>query len=181
MATTDQVIDVPDDRTADTVATIARCWRYPNEELVTAIDSGLFEAELPATPTVDALREEYTRLFVGPGDHPCPPYESVYRSGGSEESAPQVLGESTRSVVDWYRRYDLVQDSTWRDLPDHVAVELEFASHLAENDPDALPAFLNEHPQQWLPAFLTAVEDHARMPFYRTLAVTTKYLLHQSD
>jgi TorA maturation chaperone TorD len=181
MATTDDVIGDSGARTADTIATVARCWSYPDEELATALDDGLFEAELRVTPTVDDLREEYTRLFVGPGEQPCPPYESVYRSGDAEESASQVLGESTRSVVDWYRRYDLVQDSTWRDLPDHVAVELEFAGHLAENDPDALPAFLDEHPRQWLPAFLAAVEEHAQLPFYRTLAVTTKQLVGQLD
>lgn len=140
----------------------------------TALADGLFEDELPHTPTVDELREEYTRLFIGPGNPPCPPYKSVYRGGDSEEDFAHVLGESTKSVVDWYRRYELVLDSTWRDMPDHVAVELEFAGYLRKNDPKALPEFLNEHPKQWMPAFLPIVEDHARHPFYRILAATIK-------
>jgi len=181
MATDREVVDDRDVRTPDTIAAIARCWRYPDEQLETALADGLFEEELSTTPTIDDLQEEYTRLFVGPGDHPCPPYESIYRNGGSEEDATQVLGESTRSVVDWYRQYDLVQDSTWRDLPDHIAVELEFAGHLSENDPDALPEFLSEHPQQWMPAFLAAVEEHARLPFYRHLAVATNHLVSSMD
>jgi len=177
MASNEKEMKDTGNQTPNAIAIIARCWWYPDAQLEEALDNGLFKEELSTTPTIDDLQKEYTRLFIGPGDHPCSPYESVYRDQGSSEGAVHVHGESTRSVVDWYRQYELMPDSTWKDLPDHIAVELEFAGHLRRNDPDALSAFMNEHPQQWMPEFLTAVENHTEMPYYSHLAATTKQLL----
>ena len=181
MASTEQDIEDTGIRASDAIAAIARCWRYPDEELENALENGLFEEELPATPTINELKEEYTRLFIGPGDHPCPPYESVYRDSDSNDSVAHVHGDSTRNVVDWYRRYDLAPDATWNDLPDHIAIELEFAGHLRENDAEALEEFILEHPQQWMPEFLTTVEDQAQLEFYRNLAVVTTQLIDSMD
>jgi len=181
MATKEESLENRSTQPSDTVATIARCWRYPEKELVAALDEGLFENERTTNPTVDQLQQEYTRLFIGPGDPPCHPYESVYRNNGSDASSGQVLGESTKSVVDWYRRYDLMADSAWNDLPDHIAVELEFAGYLKETDPNACEAFLNEHPRQWIDEFLTDVEAHAEIPFYRDLATVTKQVISATD
>lgn len=178
MTTTDNVIEARGSPTSDEIVTLARCWRYPDEHLADALTDGLFAEEIPSSQTIDELKVEYTRLFIGPGDHPCPPYENVYRNAESDSGAGPVLGESTKSVVDWYRRYDLSPESSWTDLPDHIAVELEFVGHLKEDDPDTVSEFVNEHPQQWMPAFLTDVESHAQNPFYRQLAALTKQTLN---
>lgn len=177
MTPTDKIIETRDSPPSDEIATLAKCWRYPDEELATALADGLFAEEIPTTPTLDDLEIEYTRLFIGPGEQPCPPYENLYRNPDSNTDAGNVLGESTKAVVDWYRRYDLSPDSSWTDLPDHIAVELEFVGHLKENDPDAVAEFVSEHPQQWMPAFLADVETHAQNPFYRQLGALTKQLL----
>jgi len=157
-------------------AVLARCWRQPDEELVRAIESGALDAVVPGVETVDlqTLRTEHARLFVGPKDPPCPPYESVYRDA-DDDGFGAVLGSSTQAVVRWYREYGLGLDPDWPDLPDHVATELEFAGHLAATEsPDTVEQFLEEHPRQWFGMFLDSVRAATEEPFYRELAEATE-------
>jgi len=174
MATPDE-----SERLAQGYAVLGRCWRQPDEQLVEAINIGSLSAVLPDVDSVTAedLRLEHTRLFVGPDGPPCPPYESVYRDG--EAGAPgNVLGPSTGAVVTWYRTYGLGLDPDWTDLPDHVAIELEFAAHLAaDGHDDARAQFLEEHPRQWMRPFLDGVRAETHEPFYVGLADATEAAL----
>ncbi|MGM0372613.1 MAG: TorD/DmsD family molecular chaperone [Halobacteriota archaeon] len=158
---------------------LARCWREPDVALVQAIEDGRLEDVLPGVEAVslEALRAEHTRLFVGPGALPCPPYESVYRDEGG-----QVLGPSTAAVVAWYRTVGVGLDPQVSDLPDHIAVELEFLGHLQRRgDMAAMDRFMAEHPRRWFPTFLDGVETATRVPFYRALAAATRDLLDGVD
>ena len=153
-------------------AMLAQCWRQPTDELVDAIiDSGLF-AEVDITledVAVADLRAEHARLFVGPGEPVCSPYESVYRNESGD-----VLGPAAHDVVQWYREYDLGLDPDWPDLPDHIATELEFVAYLfATGESTAAAEFLDEHPEQWLDEFLGDVADETDEPFYEALAEVT--------
>lgn len=168
------------ERMAAGYAVLATCWRQPTAELVDAINDGdiPFAASLQEV-TADALGAEHARLFVGPAGPPCPPYESVYRDG-SDGDHGQVLGPSTRAVVKWYESYGLGLDPDWPDLPDHVATELEFLAHLtATGERDAREQFLDEHPRQWLPAFLDDVREETSEPFYERLADATATVTKQ--
>ncbi len=126
-----------------------------------------------------ALRLEYTRLFIGPHALPAPPYESVYRE-------PQwgVMGETTLAVQHAYEAAGLTLDPGTRELPDHVAAELEFLAQLSEAQAAAWSvadevgavgwlghehAFLEQHLGGWLPAFAARVVA-AAAPFYCGLA-----------
>lgn len=164
------------EQAAQGYAVLARCWRQPDDSLVTAINDGALNAVLPdvSDVTLEDLRLEHTRLFVGPKGPPCPPYESVYRDG--DDGAPgNVLGPSTGAVVKWYQTFELGVDPDWPDLPDHVATELEFAAHLgAKGEDDHLEQFLDEHPRQWLGTFLAGVRTESREPFYSALADATE-------
>ena len=77
----------------------------------------------------------------------------------------------------------------FRELPDHIAVELEFLYLLIyrENEaqrngePEALQAiaalrkrFLDEHLGRWIGPFADAVKTGAQCAFYRELAELTK-------
>lgn len=156
---------------------LAACWRRPSEDLVAAVNDGVFGSVFEQAAPVDrtALEREYTRLFVGPGDHPCPPYESVYRDAEADQELGPVMGASTRAVEQWYREHGLVLDDATGELPDHVATELEFVGHLHDTaDPGTAEQFLDEHPRQWLGRFLDRVETATQSSFYRELAAATR-------
>jgi TorA maturation chaperone TorD len=159
---------------ADGYAVLARCWREPTEDLVAAVEAGDLEGVLPGVRDVslEALRAEHARLFVGPADPPCPPYESVYRDG--DDGPGQVLGPSTRDVVNWYREYGVGLEPEWSDLPDHLATELEFAAVLLDRgETEACERFLDEHPRRWFDDFATRLRESDASAFYRELLETT--------
>ncbi len=83
--------------------------------------------------SIEELQVEYTRLFIGPFGVAVPPYGSYYL-----EKTGEVMGETTREVMQLYRKAGLAIDKEFTELPDHIAVELEFAYYLVTtiNNPD---------------------------------------------
>lgn len=75
----------------------------------------------------------YARLFVGPNGLLAPPYGSVYLDGEK-----MVMGDSTMAVIRMYEEQGLSMDGDFRNLPDHVSVELEFMYYLAFKEVEAL-------------------------------------------
>lgn len=131
----------------------------------------------------ERLLLDYTRLFLGPVDTLARPYESCWRG-----DATAVMGESTVSVIELYHQAGFEIDQEFRDLPDHIAVELEFLYVLlfrenaatAEGDRDAAGnasalrrRFLDEHLGTWVGPFTAAVASGASSDFYRELAALT--------
>lgn len=160
------------------------------EEGISAIEAHSDQQDgLDAEELYRSLKQEYTRLFIGPGKLPAPPYESVYRQDVPELELGLVMG---RSTVDARRRYaeaGLHLSPDFTDLPDHVAVELEFMYFLCAKEAEAWQAedretalrhqsaqyaFLGEHLVQWIPSFCQAVVQAAQVEFYRGLARLTQ-------
>lgn len=106
------------------------------------------------------LRVEYARLFVGPHELLAPPYESVYTDGGT------VMGETTVAVEDAYHAEGLAMKAD--ELPDHIAIELEFCSYLAARNVEK--PFLKEHPARWVSPFCARMREHTKSGYYRALA-----------
>ena len=133
------------------------------------------EAEVPDLPSTGPrdILVAYTRLFIGPGMIPAPPYGSVYldREG-------QVQGPSTREVERFYAANGLAVERDAAELPDHAAIELEFSAHLLDQavvaaDADRRRQLLDRHEeferrflQPWLPEFGRRVAAAAVHPFY---------------
>ncbi len=118
------------------------------------------------------LAVEYTRLFIaGVPGAACPPYESIYRENN-------VMGNSTMDVLDNYSRAGLKVMENFRDLPDHVAVELEFLYYLMDKEnTEAYEAFIKEHISRWVPEFCGRVEKNDRTGFYgHAAAVLRKFI-----
>lgn len=113
----------------------------------------------------NTLAVEYTRLFVnGLPKVPCPPYESVYREG-------TVMGESTLAVKARYSEAGLQVVDNFADLPDHVAVELEFLCYLqSKGDKEKHDSFVRDHLSQWVPAFSEAINRDGELLFYKHAA-----------
>ena len=72
---------------------------------------------------------EFTRLFMGPGQH-ISPHESIFVEVDGE--AGGLYGAITVKVKKFIETTGLVYDDAFTGLPDHISVELEFMGRLAE-------------------------------------------------
>ncbi len=135
------------------------------------------------------LSDEYMRLFEGPGHMEVAPYESVHRKDVSDLERGLVMGRATLDARHRYAESGLGMAKDYTDLPDHVAVELEFMYYLCAREAEAggsqadgpyakaQKEFLREHFLKWLPQFCDKVERASRVRFYRDLAqVTSAYI-----
>ena len=130
---------------------------------------------VPDLEEVPALLDEYERLFVGPGQVPCPPYESFWREDVPVDIRRTLMGPCTADLKRMYLELGLRVSSRAGELPDHIAIELEamaYALSFDETGPVARQIF-EEHLAQWLPRLCRAVAHEAEQSFYRNLAVLT--------
>jgi TorA maturation chaperone TorD len=132
----------------------------------------------------DALRIDYTRLFVGVGQVLAAPWESVHF--GEERL---VFQQQTLHVREWYARFGLQLINLHQEPDDHIGLELEFLAHLAKLSLSALEGndskrfdellqaqkqFLAEHPLKWVMLWCQLVEDNAKTDFYRAVAMLVR-------
>jgi len=132
---------------------------------------------------LETLRSDYARLFLGPPQALAKPYGSFWLSG---ESA--LVQDSTGRVLQLYHQAGFEIDDEFVEVPDHVAVELEFLYLLRFRQNEASRAgladvfslwdhlenvFLAEHLGKWIGPFAAAVATSARTDFYRELADLT--------
>lgn len=128
----------------------------------------------------EELTVEYARLFVGPFELKAPPYGSVYLDGGR-----RVMGDSTMEVVRIYEKAGLAMDKDFKELPDHIAVELEFMYYLIYKEVEALEKlekdkalaleetrnhFFNRFLSLWVPSFCQKMKESTNNLFYIALA-----------
>ncbi len=148
------------------------------------------EADLQEVAT--DLGAEYINLLLGVSASAVSPYESVYTS------REHLLMQKARdAVVAEYRKEELTRISEFRHPEDHVAVELEFMSHLCRKAADALEegdaeaalaslerqqGFLERHLLVWVPRFCQDLAGVARSDFYRGIAgITEEHLAHDGE
>ena len=137
-----------------------------------------------AAQDLKTLLVDYTRLFLGPLQTLASPY------GSSWLSAPAPTEDNPPlAVLDLYSAGGFDIDEAFRELPDHVAVELEFLYLLIFNKNQARQdgnmdnltltellqrRFLGEHLGVWIGPFAAAVKAGADTAFYRELAAFTE-------
>lgn len=134
----------------------------------------------------ETLLLDYTRLFLGPTGALARPYGCVWLTGDGS-----LMQDSTVDVLELYREGGFELDEDFRELPDHIAAELEFlyllifrknraASHSGNGtgtseDIDSIRSrFLAEHLGKWAGPFTAAVQAGAQSAFYRELADLTQ-------
>jgi len=135
------------------------------------------------------LAKEHLRLFVGPGHVPCPPYEAVYRRDRPDFEKGLVMGPSTGDVRRAYLAAGLDISKTYRDLPDHIAAEMEFMQFLCAeearfarlgNEEEAAKMkamqreFHRNHVEPWVGDFADRVIRSTTSPFYKASASVLK-------
>ena len=128
----------------------------------------------------EELAVDHARLFVGPFGLKAPPYGSLYLDGDG-----RVMGNSTMQVIQIYEEEGLVMDGEFTELPDHIAVELEFMYYLVyravrefeegeieccAHSVAAQYKFLSEFLLSWLEPFCGRIGQGAETAFYRALA-----------
>jgi TorA maturation chaperone TorD len=186
---------------ADLCRLLAACYYQPGPEFA---EEKVFDAMLEAAAVIDAalapsvhrlgaafvaadpqdLLVDYTRLFIGPLDTLARPYGSVWL-----DTRQTLMQDSTQAVLALYAEGGFDMDEAFRDLPDHIAAELEFLYLLlfrqaeAKRNGDAQVAdlhaglqrrLLDEHLGRWIGPFTAAIRAGAQTDFYRELAGLTE-------
>ncbi|RME47462.1 MAG: hypothetical protein D6795_14085 [Deltaproteobacteria bacterium] len=111
-----------------------------------------------------SLREEFVALFIADLERFCAPYEGAHVNGSPEYTIPLPILLLERE----YAREGLL--AARNELPDHVAVELEFLSYLCgkeitaaqeggdrERIAEAQRRFIERHLALWFPSFARMV------------------------
>jgi TorA maturation chaperone TorD len=130
--------------------------------------------------TNEELLVYYAKLFVGPNELIAPPYGSIYL-----DKERKVMGDSTIKTMELYREAGLAISDDFKELPDHIAVELEFMYYLVFKETEALEKsdidtahkfikmqqeFLNSFLGLWINNFCERIENGTDNEFYRALA-----------
>ncbi len=127
---------------------------------------------------VQKQRDEFYRLFSGPGVILAPPWESVYRTKDH-----LLFGESTFQVRAFYHKYGLEYKAETHEPDDHLVIELEFMHYLNElcenaSDLDCLSGlvddqllFLTEHICIWAPHFCRKILHNTDSLLYKGAAI----------
>jgi len=137
------------------------------------------------------LLVDYNRLFGGPPEALAQPCGAFWLSGDKT-----AIQESTLAVLELYREGGFEVDEGFLEVPDHIAVELEFLYMLVFKQNEAHRAgladaraaweqlqamFLGEHLGKWVTPFAAAVRAGARTPFYRELADLTERFVRMEN
>lgn len=183
----------------DAYKLLAECYHLPDEGLVITLSNldasggGLFldlEKHRPKASDINSLLIDYTKLFLGPYGALASPYGSVYL-----ENMNRVMGNSTVDVQNKYAEEGL--DVNLKEVPDHIAIELEYMYFLVFKEIEAAKnqdpgttacyqqkqrAFLETHLGAWVFDFTSRVEANARTDFYKILArVTESFVKNDKD
>jgi len=162
-------------------------------EAARRIDPGLAESarklgEAFTAQDLQTLLLDYTRLFLGPVQPLARPYGSYWLSGEAT-----LMQDTTMSLLELYQEAGFEMDEEFHELPDHVAVELEFLYLLTFKRNEAQRAgftevtaawellrgmLLREHLGAWIGRFAASVKSGAQTAFYRELADMTERFVH---
>jgi putative dimethyl sulfoxide reductase chaperone len=140
-------------------------------EAAASVDLGLAEAarrlgKAFATEPLEDLLVDYARLFLGPPQALAQPYASSWLPAGDPGT----------SVLTFYEEAGFAVSDDFRDLPDHIAAELEVLYLLVHQDgwEGMRTRFVDEHLGRWIGPFANAISANAGTEFYRQLAALSR-------
>ena len=175
---------------------LSECYYPPDEKLIEILNGleksrGRLHSEIarnvPELTDIESLKIDYSKLFVGPYRLFAPPYGSVYL-----EDTRRIMGNSTMDVMNKYREEGL--DIGIKEIPDHIAIELEFMYLLIFKQVEAIrnsnsenavsylrkqKAFLESHLGLWVSEFASNIEANGQTEFYKNLARSTKLFINE--
>ena len=186
---------------ADLCRFVAACYYEPTEVFVeeklfdsmttaaSAVSPEMGEAAEPLgklflSEGYENLLIDYSRLFLGPNNTLAQPYGSVWL-----DKEKKLMQDSTVQVLELYKEGGFELSEDFRELPDHIAAELEFLYLLIYRESEALAKaegtraeavrqlrqrFLNDHLGRWIEPFTLAIEAGAQTQFYGRVANLTR-------
>ncbi|WP_059170769.1 molecular chaperone [Bacillus sp. FJAT-27445] len=122
--------------------------------------------------------KEYSRLFIGPGTLPAPPWESFYTS-----REQMLFDESAFAVRQQYHSVGLKFAKENNEPDDHLVLELEFMIRLIEKGIGARDStvlnrclkkelyFLKQHLGKWIGKFGKALANSTSSKLYKGAAL----------
>jgi TorA maturation chaperone TorD len=152
---------------------VSLLWREPSPELIGALRQGIEErmegarhlhpllaegweevkaylVSVPAEQLGEAVRDEYTRLFLGPHDLEINPYECYYLTGRLWDSPLAVVRQSLREI-------GLEKEPGYPEPEDFLAFELEVVHRLIARQADAQD---REDERRWVDCQATFLKRH---------------------
>ena len=79
------------------------------------------------------MRYDYADLFLNAGPNPVFPYESPIRSG-----EPVVMQQPAFELREYFRKAGVHKNPEYKDLEEHIAVEMEFLRYVMERGKEDL-------------------------------------------
>ncbi len=116
------------------------------------------------------LRYDYADLFLNAGQNPVIPYESVHVT-----REPVVMQKPLLELREFFRKAGVHKNPEFKDLEEHVAVEMELLRYLLEKgNEDLYKDFFKHKYLQWIPSFCDQLATSAQTEFYQALAHFTR-------
>jgi len=146
------------------------------------------EASRNAAELQRQAHQEFMNLFRVPGGQYITPYESVFRDTrdvGGQQVKGLLMGPSAVDVQKWYRIAAVEISAEYKDLPDHVSLELNFLAHVcgkelgfstAGDDARLTRAweierdFLAAHVVSWVAPLRDKLYEKSQHAYFRTVA-----------
>ena len=126
----------------------------------------------PAERLHTELRYDYADLFLNAGTNPVFPYESAIAGGD-----PVVMQEPLFSLREYFKKAGIRRKESFKDIDDHVAVQMEFLRYLTETDKiEMYMEFFKERYCKWVPSLCDQLvaASPAQNNFYQGLAHYTR-------
>jgi len=174
----------------------AKLFTYPDKELIPILSSGVILDLLDALgisrsnyssidkwiksfddkeKLLEELQVEYTRLFINTFPTlPAPLYKSFY-----EEH--ELLGSSIGALIDTYEKYGFEVSKDQNELPDNLALLLEFVYRLEEIEigEEEINNFIEEFILSWTKELELKIIENAEIEFYKFLIITLNSFLKE--
>jgi len=116
------------------------------------------------------LSYDYADIFLNAGANPVFPYESCHVTGD-----PVVMQEPVFELREYFRKAGVHKNPDYKDLEEHIAVQMELLRYLLENGKEDLyrDFFKNKY-TKWVSSFCDQLVGSTKTDFYQGLAHFTR-------
>ncbi|MEA1967055.1 MAG: molybdopterin-dependent oxidoreductase [Thermodesulfobacteriota bacterium] len=116
------------------------------------------------------LSYDYADIFLNAGANPAFPYESAHTG-----KKPVLMQKPVFALREYFKKAGVHKNPGYKDLDDHIAVEMEFLRYLLEKqDEDLYRKFFKGTYLKWVNSFCDQLTASANTVFYQALAHFTR-------